>query len=652
MKPSLQQVQLPTSNTTFNVTDPLISNDWKGALMWGGAPTANATITAGMGFWIGACDSAGGNVNFVQNAQDAVTAGPGDTSQWSGCSATTAIRLLSNTLGAVSLSGGYNATLPNGVQLALASNDGIAHVANVLMFAGSDWEFRVSSTTISGSNTSAIVTHNLTGVPTGVMVVWAGNNSVLDAVGHHNFSMAFFDGANSVGMGSGIGYETTPTKVAARVGTADMGHEITGGTSDNTTYTISSVGPSTLTLARGSQTGVATTAIIIAFRNLTSTAAAAAVVGTTPTTTGTHAVNIGMPVAPQVWLNLTSRATVTTLVTNDSAGAWGFSAAVNNNGTTQYGANVGTFESAVTTTVAKTQSSNAQASMALGDTGAAIFTSSVQSWNADGVSENVSTAGSAYERISLVFGVQPTSQASTAAPGPGISPVAQAQFQSFPFSNANALQPYFPPPTSNAPLLSLLWGPGNSPNPQTQFERFPFSTLPPVVNIQINGLLVSNSTAFGPLGLAALQVGQPLGQPSPGVQPYADSQFRMFPFSNSAANTTAFLQAILQSNSLFYGTLVGAGSLGAIAPPNSTFFGFLTPITLGQITGLWQSNSTVYANLTGIGNIAGLSLSNSLLSALKIGSGFQPLVPNTPVLDVRTDTGYEPWSVRPGKTIG
>jgi hypothetical protein len=210
--------------------------------------------------------------------------------------------------------------------------------------------------------------------------------------------------------------------------------------------------------------------------------------------------------------------------------------------------------------------------------------------------------------------------------------------------------------TTPAATLGLVPppGPGVSPGSLLQFRSFPYATTAPGINAPISGLLVSNSLIYGAVTPATLATPFIPGPGAPGPSPFNNLQFTSFPYdtSNPSATNITLAGGILQSNSTFYGNLTAVGALSSLLQSNSTVYGSLTGVTAGQMNGLFGSASLFYGNLVGIGGLAGVSLSNSLVYALQVGSGFQPFVPNTPVLDVRTDTGYEPWSVRPGKTIG
>jgi hypothetical protein len=398
MKVSLQQVTLPTTNTTFNITDAGITSDFQGLILFGGAPTADGTTTAGMNYWIGACDAAGRMGYIASGAQDATSgAAESITSGTSFCSRY-------NNGASLSTQTAYSATLSNGMALATTGTVGTAFKTNALMIAGSDTQFAVSSGTLSG--TSITITHNLTVVPSAVILLASSANASLNNSGVGGPIIGFWDGTNSAGFGGGIVSAANPTSVGARCGTADMGHAINQTPADQYTLSIGSVGASTLKI---SSTASVTAGIVIIAIGSSSTAAASAFVNTTPTATGANAVNSGMSVAPQLWLNVSTRLTSTAFANTDNAGSWGFAAAVNNNGTTQQCAIGASFENGVSaSSVAKTYNSNSTASQTLTDAGALNFASTVSTWNSGGITENVSaTDGNAYERINLVYGIAP-----------------------------------------------------------------------------------------------------------------------------------------------------------------------------------------------------------------------------------------------------
>lgn len=197
-------------------------------------------------------------------------------------------------------------------------------------------------------------------------------------------------------------------------------------------------------------------------------------------------------------------------------------------------------------------------------------------------------------------------------------------------------------------------GPGEGPgNPQLQFITPPRSTQIPGVFVSIGGILQSNSLFYAPLALATLKVGF-IPKPGPGVNPFTNTQFTTFPYATSKPSSTIIAVTGGQSlsNSLLFGAMGGAGTLAAELDSYSTLYAQLDGIAAGVMGGILQSNSTFYATLTAVGELDGLLQSNSLIYGAQVGSGFQPFVPNTPVLDVRLNAGYEPWTVRPAKTIG
>lgn len=417
MKVSLQQVTLPTATGTYNVTDPAITSDWKGAIFFGGQPTVNGTTTAGMNYTIGACDANGHNACAAWGAQDA-TSGAVQNMLIS------AVQAYWNVTTSEGGKGAFSAAISNGVTIQQTGSSQ-SRLMNVLMFAGADVEFAVSSGLFVGG-TTFVLTHNLTGTPDCVMLIGITSGGLETLATGAGMALGFYDGTNSVGFAGTVVTAANPTNVAARCGTANMGEYINQTPADAGTWSLTAVGASTMTVNR-SVTGTANPFMAIAWRHLSQTSAASAYVDSTPASTGNNTPVTGLSVAPQLWLNLSTRLPSTAFANSDSAGSWGFSAAVNNAGTTQQYGIAGSFENGVSaSSVAKSYVINNAASQTLGDTGTVVFSSTVVGWNSASLTENVVTAA-AGERINLVYGI-------SAAAGPQLplAMFAQRRNQLFP----------------------------------------------------------------------------------------------------------------------------------------------------------------------------------------------------------------------------
>jgi hypothetical protein len=92
-----------------------------------------------------------------------------------------------------------------------------------------------------------------------------------------------------------------------------------------------------------------------------------------------------------------------------------------------------------------------------------------------------------------------------------------------------------------------------------------------------------------------------------------------------------------------------------IAASTTHGYGLVGGLTFGQMFGIAQSVSMGdigQLQSTG-GNMSGVAISNSSCQVTAIGQeGFQPLVPMTPVVDVRLGIGYQPWIVGPDDVQG
>lgn len=413
MKPSINQVAIPTSNTTFDVTDASISGDWKGSIIIGGNPTANGTNTAGAGMFIGATDGSR-NVSWVGTIADA-TAGAVAIER---ISSTYCIQRMAGT--SLVVAGALNSIQSGGPRFALSSNDATAHLINVLSFAGTDFEFGCSSVQFTSTDTTKTFAHNLSGVPDWVWIIVANGTTAFDSNSGFVPSMGFWDGTNSVGWGATHNTSSNPTVVAARMVSGDVGHFISTSPADFTSFSLSSVGAANLTVNKGAAGSTAASVMIMAGRHTVGTAAALASINTMPTVTGVNTVNSGMAVKPQMWISFNSRLTATTFSGNsDTAGSFGVGMAVNNLGTTQQASVACTTKQGVATSVAKSYTSATAAGLVLDNTGAVQGSTTVNAWQSGGVQENVGTApASALERINLAFGISST--ANVALPFAGI----------------------------------------------------------------------------------------------------------------------------------------------------------------------------------------------------------------------------------------
>jgi hypothetical protein len=110
--------------------------------------------------------------------------------------------------------------------------------------------------------------------------------------------------------------------------------------------------------------------------------------------------------APEVLLMVgTRRFNIGASSINDSAGAGGFSAAVNNAGVTQQMAVATQVQQGISPPVAKCRTTVSKALLILGPTGSPMVDATVSSWNNDGVSLNYSTVDvSARAVVYLAFG--------------------------------------------------------------------------------------------------------------------------------------------------------------------------------------------------------------------------------------------------------
>ena len=321
------------------------------------------------------------------------------------------IEVMTNTAG-LGIAVSFSSVLSNGVRLVTAPNVSSARLLNAVMFSGSDVEFGCSGANLANGAATATITHNLSGMPDCVILLTENDNGSINGGGAATPTVGFWDGTNSIGFAAGGVNVANPTNLYARCGTANMGQYLSQTPADQGAWTIESVGATTLVVRRPATTG-GVNALVIAWRNIgPGIDGCSAFLDQTPTSTGTHVVNTGMTVRPQLWLNIPTRLTATTFVSNDdTAGCWGLCAAVSNaaTGTTQYGAVAASAQNGVATSVAHVQTTTTLSSVKLNNVGnAQDYATTVASWDAGGVTETISTAASSLgERINLMYGITP-----------------------------------------------------------------------------------------------------------------------------------------------------------------------------------------------------------------------------------------------------
>lgn len=189
-------------------------------------------------------------------------------------------------------------------------------------------------------------------------------------------------------------------------------------------------------------------------------------------------------------------------------------------------------------------------------------------------------------------------------------------------------------------------GPGISPNLETQFTTPPLSRDPATIVAAVAGIAVSHSVSYGQMGIAVPIIGfTPVTGPSL-LEPFNGNQFIPPPLDTSQPSPlTTNLAGVAASTSVGYGLLTGAGELDGLSVSVSVSYGNGTALPAGSMSGIAISHSVSYGNLLGTGALSGYSQSASLTLAQGVGSGFQPYIPNTAVVDVRLGVGYQPWQV-------
>lgn len=121
----------------------------------------------------------------------------------------------------------------------------------------------------------------------------------------------------------------------------------------------------------------------------------------------------------------------------------------------------------------------------------------------------------------------------------------------------------------------------------------------------------------------------------------------------TTSSLSAALFGIAASSSLAYGGEIGPGAMFGLSASTSVGFANGQLLAYGSMFGTGASSSTASGSLTGIGGLLGVAQSQSVAQITAIGQeGFQPLIPQTPTIDVRLDQGYLPWTVGPDDVPG
>lgn len=406
MKCAILQQQTPASNGTQDWTDPGVSNDFQGLILWGCEAAANGSTIGNSKFFFGATDGVR-NISFDIESIDATAAASANSST---IGSSTACYQRVTSSGVQTVLAAVQSVLATGVRLNYSLTDAGTYLTNGMLLSGSDIEFVVSSVFFNSTDTSKTVTHNDTAAPQLIMAFCATGNSGTGTdtpFFPQNPVIGLWDGTNSVGFGMNCTASTNPTALAARMLAGDMGHMIALG-ADGGNLTISSVGATTFTLTRSATNSEAMFCVFVGIRQKSGAGTWMAQAGQTtlPTSTGVTPLVTGLPSTPQVLFTFPTRLVTTAFVGNsDTAGSFGMGGACNNAGVTQQGASAFTEKNAVATTVCKSYTT-AGALLTLDNTGAPVNQATVASWDATDITLNHTAVGaSAYEMMYLTFGI-------------------------------------------------------------------------------------------------------------------------------------------------------------------------------------------------------------------------------------------------------
>lgn len=417
MKVSLQQQANPTSTGTQDWTDSVFSSDVKGAVFFGSSAVANDTATANARLNLGASDGTNHVVHGIFAGQDAVDPNVTAASQrYDGSNCIQNHSGFSSTVKAT-----ISAILSNGVTVNYNQASATQYLFNGVIVGGSDIAFATTKTTKTASTTPITVTHGVGGTPD-VIIVQSAIGATTDPQTLNSITILTFwerGGSTTSAMCWSNPQTSVNTDVGAYVTSANSGRWVTTpGPTLNATVSISNVGTTTFDLNYSPSPSNTWRINAWCLRGVSAQIIAKCGVFTTPTSTGNNSPITGMG-KPPIWLiTVPTRLTAeTTLTTDDSGGSYGVGMAVNNASVTQQGSVAYSFQDNVSTTVAKSRTSNSQALMVLDNTGAAQTAATVNSWNSDGVTLNYGTASATAYKVAYLAIAAPAASATGGGAG-------------------------------------------------------------------------------------------------------------------------------------------------------------------------------------------------------------------------------------------
>ena len=378
MKQAIIQQAVPGVTGNQDFTDAIFSSDVKAAIFLMSSATATHTNTADFRTAIGLLDGTNQSVAAIYG-QDATVG----ASNWrrnhnaANCVGQTADSSTFTVLGAGSF-------ISNGARVNYSAVTGSALVTCILIGGSDVTAAKLSCDFTGGGAETKTVNHGGSSAPTAIIAVshygTSASTTTRGSIGMGFYANGLY-GSNNLDRLDAQATEQAQGWVATDLVLRDIGSSYG--------VTISNVGSTSFDVTTSAD---ATTDRVDFLAIWITNGAAKAGTFTTNTTTGSHVAVSGMSKKPSVLLTLPSRQTATGLDNTDGGGVFGVGAAVNNNGTTQYGLVVGSSDDAAATQVNKSQASNSQMVRILNVSGAAIVGETVQSWDNGGVTANAATA--------------------------------------------------------------------------------------------------------------------------------------------------------------------------------------------------------------------------------------------------------------------
>lgn len=403
MKCATVQVACPASTGNMDFTDGTagFSTDVNFALFTTSVATANDTATARGRFGIGFTDGAN-NFACAMDESDA-TAGAGAQGI---VSTSKCILAYTANSGVAAPVGGFSSLLSNGVRMNITTAT-TGRLVSATMLGGPDNAAKVGSIQFISSDTSKVITHGLGGTPETIgILIGAGGNGDLTAISGMGFGL-YDSSGTMVGGTIALNNNANPTQDNALINSGETGRVLNVAGSSAATLTVTSVGATQFTITMSAAPGSNVLVGWFALRGTSTPMVSKTFLNSSPTSPGNQVAVSSMSAKPQViWRWCTRMTAAGSVVTDDTAGAFGLGMACNNNGTTQYGSAFAACQDAVATSAAKNVASNTCAGGTLDNTGAFVTKNTINSWDSGGVTDNFSAvSASALQFAGIALGI-------------------------------------------------------------------------------------------------------------------------------------------------------------------------------------------------------------------------------------------------------